>query len=171
MIATHSMSKAFTKEDEGVPEPPLVPRRSPLPDGVTNYVTARGLELLRAERAQLDAERELIDANCDDAARAAALAAWVQRGLELDQRIVSAVRVEPPVASSVVRFGSTVTVENEAGQTQRYEIVGVDEAEPGAGRVAFLSPFAKALLGASVGDQVSLVTPGKRQQLEVIAID
>jgi transcription elongation factor GreB len=165
------MSKAFTKEDEGVPEPPLVPRRSPLPDGVQNYVTARGLELLRAERAQLDAERALIDVNRDDRARSLAVAAWLQRGLELDQRIASAVRVDPPVAASVVRFGSKVTVENEAGQAQRYEIVGVDEAEPAAGRIAFLSPLARTLLGASVGDEVSLVTPGGRQLLEVIAIE
>ena len=42
------MSKAFTKED--APDVPLlVPPRAALPPGVPNYVTPRGLRLLRAE--------------------------------------------------------------------------------------------------------------------------
>jgi len=39
------MSKAFTKDDDS-PEPVLIPPRAPLPDGVPNYVTPRGLALL-----------------------------------------------------------------------------------------------------------------------------
>ena len=49
------MSKAFTREDEGEPAP-LVSPRAPLPDGVPNYVTARGLARLEAELAELDGE-------------------------------------------------------------------------------------------------------------------
>ena len=50
------MSKAFTDEETAGPEP-VVPPRAPLPPGVPNYVTARGLALLRAELASLQAER------------------------------------------------------------------------------------------------------------------
>jgi transcription elongation factor GreB len=50
------VSKAFTKEDSAAEEL-VVPPRAPLPDGVPNYVTPRGLELLRAEREALEAAR------------------------------------------------------------------------------------------------------------------
>jgi transcription elongation factor GreB len=165
------MSKAFTKEDDGVPQPLSVPRRAPLPDGVPNYVTPRGRELLRAERLALETERAALESNADETARALSLAAWTARINELEARIQSAVCVEPASKPSVVRFGSKVTVTNEAGRTATYEIVGVDEAEPPAGRIAFVSPLARALLGAEVGDERSVVTPGKPQLLEVLAID
>src|SRR5690606_42015953 len=54
------MSKAFVRED-AVEEPRIVPARAPLPPGVPNYVTARGLELLQAERAELQAERARLE--------------------------------------------------------------------------------------------------------------
>jgi transcription elongation factor GreB len=47
----------------------------------------------------------------------------------------------------------------------------VDEADAGHGKIAFLAPVAQALLGKEVGDSVSVRTPGKRQELEVVAID
>jgi transcription elongation factor GreB len=42
------MSKAFTDEEAAEP-PRVVPPRAPLPEGVRNYVTERGLALLHAE--------------------------------------------------------------------------------------------------------------------------
>jgi transcription elongation factor GreB len=99
------------------------------------------------------------------------LSAWSQRASELDQRIASAVCIDPESQpKDTVRFGSRVTVSDEEGHEQTYEIVGVDEAEPQAGRINFLSPLARALLGASVGDEVTVRTPAKPKKLEVIAI-
>ena len=54
------------------------------------------------------------------------------------------------------------------GTRQRISIVGVDEADPAAGRVAFVSPIARALIGARVGDEVSFGAGGAR--LRVVAI-
>lgn len=160
------MSKAFTKEDSA-PDEILVARRPPLPEGVANYVTPRGLELLRAERQALDSARAALRAEPDAVARLTALGA---RLAELEQRIQSAQCVEPSPAG-VVRFGSWVTVLDESEREQRYQIVGVDEADPAQGRVAFLSPLARALLGASVGDSVSIRKPGGSEELEVLAIE
>jgi transcription elongation factor GreB len=42
------VSKGFTKDD-ATDEPLVVPSRPPLPTGAANYVTARGLALLRSE--------------------------------------------------------------------------------------------------------------------------
>ena len=89
---------------------------------------------------------------------------------ELEQRIASAQCVEPSTGG-VVRFGSYVTLQDEAGREQRYQIVGVDEAEPEQGKVAFLSPLARALLGAQVGDSVRLKKPGGTEELAVLAVE
>jgi transcription elongation factor GreB len=163
------MSKAFTSEETTLDV--VVPPRAPLPPGVPNYVTPRGLELLRAERLELERERARL-ADGPEEGRGAALTAWSQRLAELDQRLASAELVEPSNARrGVVRFGSKVSVVDEAGQEKTYTIVGVDEADPALGTVAFLSPLAKALLGREVGDNVQLQTPGKRQILEISAIE
>lgn len=168
-----SMSKAFTKEDSA-PDEILVAHRPPLPAGVPNYVTPRGLELLRAERQALESARAALrsvtgpqDVAPDALTRLTALAA---RLTELDQRLASAQCVEPS-AGSVVRFGSSVTLLDAAGREQRYQIVGVDEADPEQGKVAFLSPLAKALLGAQVGDSVRFKKPGGTEELEVLALE
>lgn len=160
------MSKAFTKED-ATPDEILVARRPPLPAGVPNYVTPRGLELLRAERQALESARSALRGEAGAAARVTALGA---RLAELEQRLQSAQCVEP-APGGVVRFGSWVTLQDEAEREQRYQIVGVDEADPAQGKVAFLSPLAKALLGARVGDSVRVQKPGGSQELEVLAID
>lgn len=162
------MSKAFTSEETDLVV--LVPPRAPLPHGVPNYVTRNGLELLRAERRELEAARAQLDAAPEEG-RAAALSAWSARLAELDQRLASAVLVDPASArQGVARFGSKVTVADEAGRERTYEIVGVDEADPALGKIAFLSPLGKALLGREVGEAVSLQTPGRRQELEIVAL-
>ena len=160
------MSKAFTKEDSA-PDEIVVARRAPLPQGVPNYVTPRGLELLREERQALESARAGLRGAADGTARLAALGARI---VELEQRIASAQCVEPS-PSSVVRFGSSVTLLDESERQQRYQIVGVDEADPGQGKVAFLSPLARALLGARVGDNVRIDKPGGSEDLEVLAIE
>lgn len=162
------MSKAFTSEE--TPVDVLVPPRAPLPPGVPNYVTPRGLESLKAERSQLEAKRAEIEQGPEDG-RGAALTAWATRLAELDQRLASAQLVAAAsLEPGVVRFGSRVTVADESGQEKTFEIVGVDEADPAAGKVAFLAPIARALLGRELGDTVSVQTPGKRQELTISAL-
>jgi transcription elongation factor GreB len=162
------MSKAFTSEEATLEV--VVPPRAPLPAGVPNYVTPRGLELLRAERRALEAERAEIERGPEEG-RGAALAAWSVRLAELDRRLASAQRVEPVPGAASVRFGSRVTVADESGEEKTIEIVGVDEADPERGKIAFLAPLAKALLGHEAGDSVSVATPGKQRTLEIVTID
>jgi transcription elongation factor GreB len=161
------MSKAFTSE-ETVDDPVIVVPRSPLPAGVPNYVTRRGLALLRAELEDLESERASLDSASDGAARLAVLAA---RAAELAARIGSAVEVDESLQpSDEARFGATVTVRDETGSERRYKIVGVDEANAREGRVAFVSPLARALLGRRVGDTTALRTPRGEEELEVVAV-
>jgi transcription elongation factor GreB len=161
------MSKAFTKEDSAADDVIVAPR-APLPPGVPNYVTPRGLGLLRAERQALESARAALREAPDGAAKLAALAG---RLAELDQRLASCECVEPALEPpACVRFGCHVTLLDAAGREQRYQIVGVDEADPGAGKIAFLSPLARALLGAEVGDSVRVKKPGGTEVLELLAI-
>lgn len=164
------MSKAFTDEEAG-DEPPLVPARAPLPPGTPNYVTPRGLVALRTEAAALQAQRAAAERIPADLERAHALGALARRRTDLEQRIASAEVVEAvdPHADAV-RFGALVTVSGPGGE-RRYRIVGVDEADPAHGRIAFVSPLARALLGRAVGDAAHVRTPRGEEDLEILAID
>jgi transcription elongation factor GreB len=142
------VSKAFTKDDR--PDEPVVVRHRPsLPDGVPNYLSDRGFAALRAELAAAEP--------------------GVRRS-ELEQRLASAV-VAPPLADrDEVRFGAHVRLRPVDGQVREVWIVGVDEAAPGQGQIAFVAPLARALLGQRVGDQVTVRTPGGTEDLEILSI-
>ena len=163
------MSKAFTKDDEGATELLVVPR-APLPTGLPNYVTARGLRLLRAEQRSLEQQRVALEST-ESADRAATLNQLLQRLSALQARIASAELVTPSAAApEQVRFGVAVRVRADSGQEHEYRIVGVDEANAGLGLIAFSAPLARALLGKRVGDSVLVQTPRAHGELEVVAI-
>jgi transcription elongation factor GreB len=152
------MSKAFTKDD--APDAAPVPRRrAPLPAGVPNYVTRRGLTLLRDELAALDAESVPGDQPAARQARAA-------RRAELEERIATAVVAPTPADPAEVRIGARVRVSSESGARELL-IVGVDEAEPASHRVAFTAPLARALLGRRAGDTATARTPAGEETLEI----
>jgi transcription elongation factor GreB len=144
-----------------------VPPRAPLPEGVPNYVTPRGLALLRTELAELERERATITAS-DDVERERRLEVLRGRIAELGARLATAQLVDPRMQPhDDVRFGATVSLRDEHGTAARYTIVGVDEAAPSEGRIAFLAPLARALLGRAVGDTTTLRTTTGEQHLEI----
>lgn len=160
------MSRAFVKDDAEAP--PLLRPRAPLPDGVRNYVTRRGLALLRAELETLLAE---LGERERGGGTASELVALRGRIAELEARLASA---EPVDAADgprdVVRFGARVKVLGSDDVERTYRIVGVDEANPSAGLIAFVAPVARALLGKRVGEVVSWRAPRGEEELEVVEI-
>ena len=105
------------------------------------------------------------------AGRTQDLAALAQRRSDLEQRIASAEIVAlPREPRDQVRFGAIVTVDGEGG-VRRYQIVGVDEADAARGKLAFVSPLARALLGARVGDTARLRAPRGEEELEIVAVE
>ena len=60
-----------------------------------------------------------------------------------------------------VFFGATVLYMDRAGEERTVTIVGVDEAEPLAGKISWISPVARALTKAHEGDTVTLVHAGR----------
>jgi transcription elongation factor GreB len=163
------MSRAFTKEDAW--EEPIVPPRAPLPEGVPNYVTPRGLALLREEQARLEAERARLAAAGEDEQTKKALIVLARSGAELANRIASAQLVPPQVAYPDVRFGARVTLRDGAGAERRFQIVGVDESDPERGFVSFTAPIARAVLGRGVGEWASFRVAGSEERWEIVAIE
>ena len=93
----------------------------------------------------------------------------------LTKRLEDATIVDPveqqKIASGRVLFGCTVTVENEAGREKIFSIVGTDELDASRGYVSWVSPIGRALLGSSVGEEVSFNTPGGQSELEIIKVE
>jgi transcription elongation GreA/GreB family factor len=128
-----------------------------------NPVTRRGLGLIETALAR---HREALKAalaaeDREGAGRAAReLRYWMARQ-------ASARLTEPAIDEETAGFGTAVTLRRADGRTLTYHIVGEDEAEPEAGRIAWVSPVAQALREAVAGDAVML--PGG--MVEVVAVD
>lgn len=169
------MSRAFLKEDT-TGERPIIPPRAALPPNTPNYVTPTGLEQLRAELAELEAERSRIEANRDDnASRTWQLTIVNGRLKELNERLISAKVIDPKnQPQHEVRFGATVTLKTlsggKPGIIRKFTIVGVDEANVAQGKIAFIAPIAKAVQGAKAGEKIKLKLGPKEEEVEVTAI-
>jgi transcription elongation factor GreA len=74
-------------------------------------------------------------------------------------------------ASDTVTLGKSVTfLELPAGDEETYTIVGSAEADPFEGKISNDSPIAKSLLGKTVGEEVTVNTPGGDMQVRIIAV-
>ena len=76
---------------------------------------------------------------------------------------------EPPARDGRVYFGAFVTLEDEEGQTVRYQIVGSDEIDPAQKRISIDSPLAQALLRRRAGDEVLVQRP--KGEIEYVVVD
>ncbi len=164
------MSRGFVKEGDQE-EIPVIPPRSAKPLGVTNYVTPNGLAELMAEQQDLQAEKDKLVLENETEQR---IATTVLNGkmLLLQERLNSAVVLTPDDAQrDAVRFGATVTLKV-AGtkQTQKFQIVGVDEADIQKQKIAFVAPIAVAVTGKKVGEVAELRLGREMRKLEVMDI-
>lgn len=94
------------------------------------------------------------------------------RLLELEDKIARAEVIDPKkLSGKQVMFGATVTlVDEDTDEKARYQIVGPDESDIGAGRISISSPLARALIGKSVGDSAEVSTPGGTKSYEIVKI-
>ena len=70
-----------------------------------------------------------------------------------------------------VFFGATVCYADTSGATTTVTILGVDEVDSARNEISWVSPVARALLKARVGDVVKLALPAGVEELEVISVD
>ena len=181
------MNKAFTKEvDDNGDDDDGLPALPPLPAGTKNYLTPQGYARLRAEMlALLDTERPKIvevvswAAKNGDRSENGDYLYGKKRLREIDRRIrfltqrLDIAEVADPSlhhGSDQVFFGACVTYADEAGEQRTITIKGIDEVEHLKGEVSWISPVARALLRAHVGDEVMLSTPQGPARIEVVAV-
>ncbi|MDA1073848.1 MAG: transcription elongation factor GreA [Proteobacteria bacterium] len=71
-----------------------------------------------------------------------------------------------------VIFGVTVAlIGTETGREVRYKIVGEDEADIKIGKISVMSPIARALVGKSVGDIITVSAPGGDIEYEIDQVE
>jgi transcription elongation factor GreB len=158
-----------------------------LPPGTPFYMTPAGAEALRAELRRLwDEERpkvvEVVSwaAGLGDRSENADYQYGKRRLREIDRRVrfihkrLERVQVVDPAAQTKrdqVFFGATVTYARLSDDAEvTITVVGVDEADAEAGRISWVAPVARALLGARLGDTRKLRTPAGVEEIEVVDI-
>ena len=179
------MNKAFVKESDRDDDEDL-PEAQALPAGTRNYMTPAGYARLRDELAHLmNVERPAVvqvvswAASNGDRSENGDYLYGKKRLREIDRRMrfltkrLDIAEVVDPAAQpnrDQVFFGATVTYLDKAGDTHTVTIVGVDEAEPLAGKISWISPVARALIKAREGDTVVLRTPGGVEELDILDV-
>ena len=162
------MSRAFVKDGnedrpgEELPERPI--------SGAPNYVTQEGLRSLREKVEMLTREHAELREAAEDVDKLRL--AVNERDLRYFQaRLESATVVD--VANEPrdeVHFGATVKTEDEDGKVGSFTIVGEDEADVTNGKVSWVSPLAKALIGSRTSDTVTWDRPAGATTLDVLEI-
>ncbi|MBI0435702.1 transcription elongation factor GreB [Roseomonas sp. KE0001] len=171
---------ASTEQDDEEEGPPG------LPPGTPFYMTPAGHEALQAELRRLwNEERpkvvEIVSwaASLGDRSENADYQYGKRRLREIDRRVrflrkrLERVQVVDPAAQprrDQVFFGATVTYARQDDQEVTITIVGIDETDLDRGRISWVSPVARALLRARVGDLVRVRMPGGSEEIEVVAI-
>lgn len=70
-----------------------------------------------------------------------------------------------------VVFGSTVTLYDiDKDEEITYKIVGNLESDPDKGKISIDTPIAKGLIGKNVDDEITITTPSKILNYEVISV-
>lgn len=165
------MSRGFVKESDQE-DLPLIPERSPLPTGATNYVTPAGFAALEQERTELEAAKDALPTENEDEHRRATTVLDGKLAL-LQKRIVTARVINPEdQPKDEVRFGAHVKLKmgNGSGKPQEFQIVGVDEANVKAKKIAFTAPIARVITGLWVGETADFRLGGEVRKLEVLGI-
>jgi transcription elongation factor GreB len=177
------MSKAFTKEDDEYTEPE---RPDLVLPSTKNYMTPVGFSMLQTELRDLvgNVRPEIVKvvswaASNGDRSENGDYIYGKKRLREIDRRIryvtkrlESAEIVDPKlqVGLTQVFFGATVQYINENGESHSVKIVGLDEADINAGKISWVSPLAKTLLKARVGDSLTLRVGDRESNLTVTNI-
>ena len=180
------MNKAFTRESDGDDDDDEATGPAPMPAGGRNYITPQGYKRLREEMMRLlDDERPKVveavswAAKNGDRSENGDYIYGKRRLREIDRRIRFLIKrldiaevADPSVhqGKDQVFFGACVTYALANGQERSVTIKGIDEADSLSGEVSWISPIARALLKARVGDEVALQTPGGVERIEVLDV-
>lgn len=149
------------------------------------YITVEGEQALRAELEQLwRIERPKVTQSVSEAAAQgdrsenAEYTYGKKRLREIDSRVrflrkrleVMKVVRDPPTDPNKIYFGAWVELEDEAGVTVRYRLVGPDELHPALGYISIDSVLGRALLGKTRDTEVKIQTPSGPREYVVVDV-
>ena len=124
------------------------------------------LQALRQERPKIVDAIEEARAHGDLSENAEYHAAKERQGqveaqiAEIEDRVSRAQIIDPAsLSGDRIVFGATVTVRDDGDKPQRYQIVGMTEADARQGRISYDSPLGRALIGKTVGEEVEVTVP------------
>jgi transcription elongation factor GreA len=150
-------------------------------------ITAKGAQRLRAELEELKSVKRpaVIEAIAEARAHgdlkenAEYHAAREQQGfiegrikhLEAELSHAQVIDVSTLNAGDKVVFGATVVVVDcDTDEEKTYQIVGDLEADIKQSLIAISSPVARALIGKSEGDAITIEAPGGTREYEIVAV-
>ena len=149
------MSVAFRRDSD---EEHLEPKfELPIPPG-PNLVTNRGFALIQAHHDAIEAQ---LTTELSEEERKKVL-----RDARYWRHQLASAQIAPVPSGEIVAIGTRVSFIRD-GKPRTLEIVGHDESDPGAGRIAFSAPLARAMIGAEAGDEVELA----EEPITITAID
>jgi transcription elongation GreA/GreB family factor len=160
------MSVAFVREEsaEAAQEVILPPRAI---SSHPNLVTQSGLLALKQALTNSHQALKAAQAIEDAKERRRALELAARDARYFAERVASAIPQPAPADTSVVTFGSQVTILRDDGRRQTFRIVGEDEADPRGGSIAYVSPLADRLIGKRVDETIEM----DGREIEVAAIE
>ncbi len=97
----------------------------------------------------------------------------IEARIEVLEKILKNVEViaDEDITADTINIGCTVKIKDlEEGDIEEYSIVGSTESKSLMGKISNESPVGKALIGAAVGDTVTVLTPAGEFQYEVLEI-
>ncbi len=78
---------------------------------------------------------------------------------------------ESEIKADVVNLGSVVKVyDSDMDEEVEYSIVGSNEANPLQGRISDQSPIGSAMIGAKVGEEVTVTAPFGEYTIKILAV-
>lgn len=164
------MSRGFVKEEDQE-EPVIIPPRAAIPEGVTNYVTMNGMEELKKELKDLENARANVTAENDTEKRREQSLIDGKINLLMERLNTARLLTPQELPKDEVRFGAHVEIENISnGQIQKFQIVGVDEANIKNKKIAFVAPIARAITGKKVGQTADFRLGDELRKLKIIKI-
>jgi transcription elongation GreA/GreB family factor len=153
------MSRAFTKEVDDAPPPPVPERQI---STARNLVTPNGARQIEQMVAALSQQTAATSDSDVLAALKRDLRYWEARRASMEI-------IDPVAEPESVRFGTHVSIRR-GGGVKDMRIVGEDEADPSIGAIAWTSPLARALDGAVPGDTVEFEVAGREEEIVVLSI-
>ena len=150
-------------------------------------MTPSGYETLKAELKQLTTkERPAVISSISSAREHGDLkenaeyhAAKEQQGFiegriqELTEKLALANVIDiTKLSGEKVVFGATVSfVDVETAEESSYQIVGVDESDLSKNKISISSPIARALIGKSIGETLTIPIPKGKIEIEITDVE